>query len=122
MTGEELVAVVVFVAMAVFGFYASWAFRRGRLRRGARWYFDRYQPDFVRNLPFVLLPWAIANSAAAVVIVSGNAAGFLAEVAVTIGSVVLLIGLILMVVFVVKPPRFLKPDWLVEREESARTH
>jgi threonine/homoserine/homoserine lactone efflux protein len=114
----EIIALGLSLAIALWGFYASWAFRKGRLRQSARWYFDRHQPDFVRNMPFAALPVGIAFMAAAVVIVAGRAAGFWADVAVAIGSLTLVTGLIVMVVFIVRPPRFLKPHWLREREES----
>jgi hypothetical protein len=102
-------------AAAAWGFVATIAMKRGRLRRVAAMSLNHESPWWWRNMPFSLLPF--------------SAAIVLALVAVAVSSVQTQTVLMLCVfafviigfVFLVRPPRFLKPDWLVERERTPAT-
>jgi hypothetical protein len=47
------------VAFTNLGLAEHVLFKTGRYRAMARWYFDRWQPFYVRNLPFAALPYSL---------------------------------------------------------------
>ena len=84
-------------------------FRLGYLRKMARWYHKRHVPFYVRNLPFTLIPYGLLFLAWFGVIALADAdlekaAGYLA-----VGS---LLFFLLGIAFSLRPPEFLKPQWL----------
>lgn len=105
--------------MGIGGLVMGEMFRRGHLAQAARWYWDKDQPWYIRNLPFAWYP------------AGGFFLGTLAGLAVLqsapdelapLGWMLLLLGglaSILMFLFFYWPPRALKPEWLRERERTA---
>ena len=116
---DEWVLVAIASVIAAWGIYAFVRFRQGLLRRGARWYFDRSQPFYVRNFPFVQLPAGLGFTAAAVAIALNNSESSWAETIVSLAVLMGFVAIVLGVVWILRPPKFLKPDWIREREASA---
>jgi hypothetical protein len=97
--------------------------RSGGYRRGvARIYFRRVLPDYQRNAIFALIPMG----AAFVLLIGGATLGNSrggpeaddpgAMLLVGLGLFALVFGL----ACIVRPPRFMKPAWVVEREHAER--
>jgi hypothetical protein len=101
------------VVAAAWGVVAGIAVKRGRMRRVAAMSLNNANPWWWRNMPFALLPF--------------SASEFLCLVAVAASSVhtqtvvmsCAFAFLIVAFVFLARPPRFLKPDWLLEQEQHS---
>ena len=101
------------VVVAAWGVIAGTAVKRGRMRRVAAMSLDHENPWWWRNIPFALLPFSafIILSLVAVAVSSVHAQTVLMLCAFAF----LIIGL----VFLARPPRFLKPEWLIEHESHS---
>jgi hypothetical protein len=107
------------VAFALGGLYMAVQFRRGRMRNLARWHGRRDLPFYIRNLPFALLPYALVF-AAWVALFAFVAAGWTwAGIVVGYSSFAFFV---VAVWWSLRPPRFLKPDWLRESEARDTAH
>lgn len=116
---DDWILVVIAAVFGVCGLYAAVKFRQGMLRGGARWYIDRSQPFYVRNMPFVQLPAGLGfTTAAAAIALDGLESGW-AQVVVGLAVLIGFVAIVLGAVWIIRPPRFLKPDWIREREASA---
>lgn len=109
-----------FLGFTVLGLAEHVLFKTGRFRAPARWYFDRRQPFYIRNLPFGMLPFALVFACwTLMAIVSRYQGRMWADV------LVLPIGLFSFVLFgwgikrQLRPPGSAKPDWL-KAEEARR--
>ena len=107
---------VTSAAMGTWGGYAALAFKAGRLRRGARWYFDRTQPAYVRNLPFIALPSSLLLGASALILGLHQLEDAWAEAVVAGAGLAAFTALVLALIWVQRPPEFLKPAWLRTEE------
>lgn len=91
------------------------AFRLGRRRGGARWYFDERSPWYIRHYPFALIPggafWLVMWVA---VVMFDRVPEWMAWAAVTAGFCCALVAF----VFMYRPPTFMKPRWLREEERK----
>ena len=108
----ELVVPLVAAVMGVGGISLGVLFRLGHLRPMARWYHDRHQPFYVRNLPFGQIPFGgmfLAWFALFVLAATGY------KVAALIVGYSSFLLFVLGVAFMVRPPRFLKPRWPPDR-------
>src|SRR3954462_1057661 len=98
---------------AVWGVVAGGAVKRGRMRRVAAMSLNRENPWWWRNAPFAMLPFAASTGLALVAV---------AVASVRVQTVLMLCAFTFMVVgfvFLVRPPRFLKPGWLLEQERQS---
>lgn len=106
--------------MGTWGGYTTLAFKAGRLRRSARWYFDRTQPAYVRNLPFIALPASLFFGAGALIIGLHQMEDAWADAVVAVAGLAAFTALVLALIWAHRPPEFLKPDWL-RAEERPRS-
>jgi hypothetical protein len=96
------------------GVLVGLAFRLGRGRSAARWYFDEESPWYIRNLIFGTLPFGgffLFGWAAAMLLQDGT---------LWVGWAVLSAGLVcalVAVLFMYRPPDMMKPRWLRDEEE-----
>jgi hypothetical protein len=101
------------LAFGVFGLIHGIQIRAGE----SRTFYPRYRTNYVyRNGPFTLIPggiWLIAG--AGTIIASHHDAG----VAVAVLAPITLVTLMLSVVWLFKPPNFMKPRWLREVDSGA---
>lgn len=116
----DLPLIVASLLFSAWGFYGGTAFRRGRLRRMAQGYFDRTQPAYVRNLPFFLYPGGLLFGLSAIVMTVAPMGGMWAEVVTAVAVFGVMGSIVLTMVWVSRPPEFLKPQWLREREAQGR--
>jgi len=119
MTLGDSAIILASVLFGIWGFYGAVAFRRGRLRKMARWYFDRQQPTYFRNLPFYLPMTGVLGSLGAVTIVLDSLEYPWAKVVAQVAAVGCAVALIVGFAWVSKPPKFLKPAWLLAAEAEA---
>lgn len=115
----EIALILLAAVFGVWGFYAAFAFRNGGMRRGARWYFDARQPNNVRHLPFLLLPTGLMGAGSAVVLALQELSDVWAEALVAASGLLIVASIVVAIVWILRPPRFLKPDWIRQREASA---
>jgi len=94
------------------------AFRAGRLRSAANWYFNQRLPFYARNFVFAALPSGIGSLALFSVFPLALVDDLWAEFVGLALVGVALLGLLTSIRFMVRPPRMLKPQWIVERESS----
>ena len=80
----------------------------------ARWYHDRHQPFYVRNLPFAQIPAGVMFLMASATFVL--AGGGYNVAAIIVGYSTLLVFAV-GIAFSLRPPAFLKPRWLDEERE-----
>jgi hypothetical protein len=105
---EPIVGVAFGVGSIVLGIAST----RGSFRRSEPWYRDPEMPWFLRNGGFALIPFGIAILALIAAAVTSD------EKAVSaVCVVVFVVGLLGGLVFMIRPPEWVKPDW-VRREES----
>ena len=116
---DEWPMLLLSALFGLWGAYAAYAFKAGRLKRSARWYFDRTQPAYVRNLPFIALPASIFFWSGALVLGLHQLRDIWAEAIVAAAGLAALGALIIGLVWSHRPPKFLKPAWL-ETEEQRR--
>src|SRR3954454_1307436 len=95
------------VAAAAWSVVAGIAVKRGRMRRVAAMSLNRENPWWWRNIPFSLLPFS------AMIICSLFAVAVSSVHLQTVLTLCAFAFMIIGVVFLARPPRFLKPDWLV---------
>jgi hypothetical protein len=105
------------LAFGLWGVIGGILFRLGRLRRMARWYHRRDLPFYVRNLPFPLIPWGLMFLASVALFALADAG--LARAAIVV--VYVWVGLFLVGLwFDIRPPLWLKPEWLRLEEEPRK--
>jgi hypothetical protein len=112
MSVEEAIPFFLFGALS---FAVGLAFRLGRRRGAARWYFDEESPWYIRNFVFAVLPssafWILVGAA---LIMFDRVPEWMAWSTVAAGSVCALVAFVVMY----RPPEMMKPRWL--RDEEAR--
>jgi hypothetical protein len=107
----------VALAFAFGGLYMGVQFRRGKLRNLARWYGRRDLPFYVRNLPFAVIPYALVFAAWFALFALAATGRIWPGVLVGYGSFMLFV---LALWWSLRPPEFLKPDWLRQTERRER--
>jgi hypothetical protein len=106
------------VAMGLAGLASGVLVRRGRLRYQLANYFDSSESLFFRRLPLVEIPAGMALTLACTGIVLTRMTGRVWD----IGMILFGLGLLsagLSLAWLARPPAFMKPRWLVEREPAA---
>jgi hypothetical protein len=99
---------------AAWGVVAGIAVKRGRMRRVAAMSLNHANPWWWRNMPFALLPLSAFEFLCLLAVASPS---------VHTQTVLMLCGfafLIVAFVFLARPPRFLKPHWLLEQQQHSR--
>ncbi len=115
----ETVAALFF---ALVGIAEGILFRLGFLRRVGRWYFDPELPVFIRNLPFMALPGGLAMLMLfSLFVLEDQRLGAVSSPLQAVALVSFEILLVTALVWLFRPPRFLKPEWLRAEEERRRT-
>lgn len=124
MTGaaSALPLLAIALAMSVYLLILGIRFRAGNRRtRLARWYFDTRVPLILRRLGFVTFPLSamglLGVATTLSLMVDPIWVGILGIVLLFIGGPVLMVMTLL---FLAWPPRFLKPKWIVEEEQRRR--
>ena len=103
------------LAFAAGGIWMGVTFRAGRLLNLRRLYYNQNLPFFVRNVPFAMIPYGTVFGMWFLLFALAEAEWNLAAAVVGYGSfLVAAIGF----VFTLRPPRFMKPRWLLEREDA----
>jgi hypothetical protein len=111
---------VLFISFTSLGLAEHVLFKTRRFRAPARWYFDRRQPCYIRNVLFGLLPFAFVFACWTLMAIVSRYQGRLWA-----DLLVLPIGLFSFVLFgwgikrQLRPPDSAKPDWL-KAEETRR--
>jgi hypothetical protein len=104
--------VSVLLVIGAFNVWTGVSFWRGGARRIGAWYTNPRLPFFVRNAVFALIPLGVGP----LLILAALALGSIGETWGGILSVLLVIPVgvctVLALVFVVRPPTFLKPKWI----------
>lgn len=114
----ELWVVISAATVAVWGLYGAIAFRAGRLRRMGRWYFDRSQSFFLRNSAFSLLLAGAFCAAGLLILLLADSASIWAQTIVAAATFIAFVSIILGIAWTVRPPAWLKPSWITERERT----
>lgn len=112
---------VTSIAFGLVTFAFVVAFRRGRVRSRARWYFDPDQPLPLRHAPFI--SWAGALfmvSAGMVILVAPMRGSLIPDIVVAIGIGLALLASALAVYWTFRPAEWMKPEWLREEEKRRR--
>ena len=106
--------------VAAWGWIGGLAFRAGHLRRMGQWYFQPTLPALIRNLPLQLIPIAAFFTCIVVLdIIAPNNDQELSPVGVVF-FLLIFVTLIWWIIVMLWPPRFLKPEWIRERERTRR--
>jgi hypothetical protein len=99
---QPVVGVVAGAAMVALGIASS----RGSFRGWEPWYRDPDMPWFLRNGAFALVPFGIA-----IIGLMAAAVASSRQALATVGVVIFVFGLITGIVFMIRPPRWIKPPW-----------
>jgi hypothetical protein len=86
--------------------------RTGAYRRWEPWYRNPNLPFYVRNLAFAMLPFGVCVLAFMIGALIGEGNKGIAAAFVGIAFLAFALG----IAFMVKPPRWLKPDWIKNEE------
>jgi len=95
---------------------AGLLFRAGRLRRLGSWYFDTRLPFWLRNFVFAAVPAGCIGLALFLVFPLAQVDALWAEYAMLTAVLLTLLAFAVSIAFMIKPPRVLKPEWLIGAE------
>lgn len=99
---QPVVGFLVGAGMIVLGLASS----RGSFRRWEPWYRDPDMPWFLRNGAFGLVPFGIAIISLMAAAMTSSNRGVAA-----VGVVVFLVAFVVGLVFMIRPPEWVKPPW-----------
>jgi hypothetical protein len=91
-------------------------FRRGSLRRLGAWYFDRRLPFYARNFPFAAIPGGLIGLALFAAFPLALIDSLWAEYVILACVLISAVALVFAIGFMIKPPRVLKPRWIIDLE------
>lgn len=116
---RSAVDIVVWLSALLFGLGAIWVgarFRSGHFRGLAVWHDSTNQVDVLRNAVFGTIPLGVGFvSGALAILIPRRGLGVL--VSGSLGFVIPLVSMLVAMIFIARPPRFLKPQWLLASEE-----
>jgi hypothetical protein len=101
---EPVVGIVGGIALLTLGMLI----RSGAFRRWEPWYKNRELPFYIRNLVFAMLPFGVCVLAFMAGALIGERSRGVAGGLVGLAFVAFFVG----IAFMLKPPRWLKPDWV----------
>src|SRR4051794_8185214 len=107
-TWQPAVGVLGGVAMVALGVASS----RGSFRRWEPWYRDPGAPFYLRNAAFALVPFGIA-----ILGITGAGLTSSDHAVSSVGVIIFFLGIVLGVIFMIRPPDFVKPPWAREAED-----